>query len=83
MDAMPSYKLRKVEGKVLTIVDAAISDKQQCEAVKSLIRQEIGELYSWTTDYPPVSSSTYKYRADGSTSTGPKTVDNTDIKIIS
>ncbi|MCR4291098.1 MAG: hypothetical protein NUV86_12655 [Candidatus Scalindua sp.] len=50
---MPSFKLRNVEGQILTIVEAAIADKQQCEAVKSLIRQAIGPLHSWTTTDPP------------------------------
>lgn len=59
MNEMPRRRLSKAEGKILTIIDASIADKQQCEAIKSLIRQEIGELYSWTTDDPPapVSSS--------------------------
>lgn len=50
MNEMPRVKLSNVEGKILTIIEAAIADKTQCEAVKSLIRQEIGSLYSWTVD---------------------------------
>lgn len=40
-------RLKKVEGELLTIVEAAISDKVQREAVKSLVRNCIGELWSW------------------------------------
>lgn len=77
MDQLPRYKLSKVEGKILTIIDASISDKRQCEAVKSLVRQEIGELYSWTTDDPPMSAA----RINGTLNTGPFNTDNSDIKI--
>lgn len=32
---------RKLEGRVLTIIDASFTEKQQCEAVKSLVRQAL------------------------------------------
>jgi len=37
--------LRRVSGKVLTIIDASIQDRQQNKAVKDLIRNEISDLF--------------------------------------
>lgn len=38
-------RLQKTEGELLTIIEASISDKVQREAVKSLVRNCIGELW--------------------------------------
>ena len=38
-------------GKILTLIDASVSDKTQCKAVKDLVRQLIGENHNnlWCT----------------------------------
>lgn len=46
---LPIRVLKKTEGKILTILEASL-EGQKLEATKSLIRQEIGELYSYA-DY--------------------------------
>ena len=43
--------LCNLEGKILTIVDSAISEKTQREATKSLVRQSIREIYSNCIDW--------------------------------
>lgn len=48
-------KLKRVEGELLTIIEASIPEKKQCEAVKSLVRKSIGYLYSWA-DFEPLST---------------------------
>jgi hypothetical protein len=60
MNQLSIGKLSHVEGRILTIIEASIVDKQQCEAVKSLVRQELGVLYSWCSYIPPVTGSTEK-----------------------
>lgn len=39
-------QLRFLEGRLLTIVEAAIADQAQREAVKSLVRGEIAQTYN-------------------------------------
>lgn len=48
--------LQDLEGKMLTIVDACISERQQNKAIKDLVRKEFGKKISWfgevsRTDY--------------------------------
>lgn len=44
---MVDSRLRFLEGKVLTIVDAAFSDREQRKAVKDLTRQQFREQQKW------------------------------------
>ena len=37
-------------GKILTIIDASIADKEQCKAVKDLVRDKIWEKREWFRD---------------------------------
>jgi len=37
--------IRQISGKVLTIIDASISDKQQNKAVKDLIKDRISDIF--------------------------------------
>lgn len=53
-------KLKRVEGELLTIIEASIPEKKQCEAVKSLVRNSIGYLYSWV-DHEPLSQASVNY----------------------
>jgi len=54
--------MRHIEGKLLTIVDASISDKEQCRAIKSLVKNSIWDdvriLEEWWYD-PSNKDSTY------------------------
>lgn len=47
---LPVKRLKNVEGRLLTIIDAVMQSGQQAESVKSLVRQTIGDLYSYA-DY--------------------------------
>lgn len=59
LDERPSAYLvwesqfRELEGVLLTVVDASFSDKQQREAVKSIVRRG---MYSWLRDCPELES---------------------------
>ena len=64
VNQLPLSTLKNVEGKILTILEAIIPQVQdggiQLEATKSLIRQEIGRLYSWATNKENLESGNLK-----------------------
>jgi hypothetical protein len=54
-----------LQGTVLTVVDASIADKTQCEAVKSLIKNALWEptstVYQWIHDQKDKNGSNFPF----------------------
>lgn len=53
MKSQAQVHFGRAEGKIYTIIEASVNDKQQCEAIKSLIRQELGTIYEWLDPNSP------------------------------
>jgi len=54
---IPVKKLKRVEGKILTLIDSVLPEGQQNMSTKSLISQIFGELYAYADFGKPTSGS--------------------------